>query len=468
MRLWLFVRDLGGEVVLAAWLGLQFLLIGGLMFVCVLLSVWKILVVLGVHLTTIQSRGGVAVLVGAGALSGAMMVWWFVWEWRRVHLHHVCRRIGLVITERKGKEVASIMPRLIAVRRVTRWVKQVGLDLPAGITYEEVRTKAEALASGMGWHALRLQRDATRPARVWLEAALAPLPVLVPLSRQPLPQRPLEFFLGASPWGPLWCDLAACPHLLIAGETGMGKSTLLHSVLGSMLYLRNPTQQEVRRLLVWLIDLKGGLEFARYENSLAVVDVAGDWDSALSVLEVFVDELERRLLFLRSVSCASIAEFWQRFPARRAELLPGVLVIDELAQLTLAPVSRVEHVKMLSLLHRVTSIGRALGLHVIVATQRPDMDVLPGSIRANIPAVVCFRVRDETNSRLVLDDAAAALLPAVPGRGIYRYGPDLTEFQGACCDLDMQQGMARMQKVGTQANPDGQEDVLLSSEVQVT
>ncbi len=93
--------------------------------------------------------------------------------------------------------------------------------------------------------------------------------------------------------------------------------------------------------------------------------------------------------------------------------------------------------------------------------------MLPGSIRANIPAVVCFRVRDETNSRLVLDDAAAALLPAIPGRGIYRCGPDLTEFQGACFDLNMGPILARMQAVGPQVAPAGQGDVLLQ-EVRVS
>ncbi len=391
-------------------------------------------------------QGVVAVGVVVGL--GVFFLWGCRRVWRLARWQMVLRRVGLVVTERIGSQSVAIVPRVAAVKPVNRYLQQVALDLPAGITYEQVQERAGALASGMGWHAVRVWRDVALPARVWLDAALSPLPVRVPLSAQPLSAQALTFLLGQSPWGPLWCDLASCPHLLIAGETGAGKSTLLHSVLASLVCFIEPEQLEARRVLVWLIDLKGGLEFARYEAAPYVVGVAGEWETALAALQTFVDELERRLGFLRAVGCASASEFWQRFPDRRAELLPGVLVIDELAQLTLAPVARPEHTKLLSLLHRATSIGRALALHVVVATQRPDADVLPGSLRANIPAVVCFRVRDETNSRLVLDDPAAALLPAVPGRGIFRYGPELTEFQGAYCDLDVGPVLAGMRELG--------------------
>jgi hypothetical protein len=418
------------------WRGILRVLISGVLLIASAgLGCWWLLEALGVRL---------AIHVGlwGDALAGLVIllaIWWGVWTWWEARFHLACRRVGLVVTEQVAATLGQriphtivVVPRVFSVRRVNSWTERVGVDLPAGITAERMQVQADALASGMGWHAVRVTKDARRVARVWLEVARHPLPLTAPLSHLPVPSQPLEFPVGVSPWGPLLVDLAACPHLLIAGETGAGKSTFLHSFLTSL--LDRPSVDQGQCLLLWLIDLKGGLEFLRYEAAPSVVQVAGDWETALAVLLAFVEELERRLSLLRSVRCASVEEFWRRFPERRAELLPGVLVVDELAQLTLAPVSRPEHSKALGLLHRATSVGRALGMHVVVATQRPDMEVLPGNIKANIPAVLCFRVRDETNSRLVLDDAAASQLPAVPGRAIWRYGADLTEVQAPCLD----------------------------------
>lgn len=409
---------------------LRVLLAGVLLIVGAGLGCWWLLEALGVKVAIHVGMWGY-VLAGLVLL---LAIWWGIWSWWETRFRLACRRVGLVVTEQVpatlGQRVpqqVAVVPRVISVRRISSWAERVGVDLAAGITAERMQAQAEALASGMGWQAVRVTKDTRRVARVWLEVARRPLPLTVPLSHLPVPSQPLEFPVGVSPWGPLLVDLAACPHLLIAGETGAGKSTFLHSFLTSL--LDRPSVHQDQRLQLWLIDLKGGLEFLRYEAEPAVVQVAGDWETALAVLQTFVEELERRLVFLRSVRCASVAAFWRRFPERRAELLPGVLVIDELAQLTLAPVSRPEHSKALGLLHRATSVGRALGLHVVVATQRPDMEVLPGNIKANIPAVLCFRVRDETNSRLVLDDAAASQLPVVPGRAIWRYGAELTEVQ---------------------------------------
>lgn len=407
---------------LVVGIGVFFVVVGG---VAAALALARVHLLLHVGLREVLLS-----LVGVGI--GALLAWGVVQFVRHASFQLVCRRVGLAVTEPGPSGTVYVTPQMTSRRRVQARVERIGLALPAGITAERVQAQAEALASGMGWHAVRVTKDARRVARVWLEVARRPLPLTVSLSRLPTPTRVLEFPVGLSPWGPLLVDLAACPHLLIAGETGAGKSTFLHSFLASLLW--RPGAGEAPRLHLWLIDFKGGLEFMRYEATPSVVQVAGDWETALAVLQAFVAELERRLVFLRSLRCASVTECWQRFPERRGELLPGVLVIDELAQLTLAPVPRPEHNKLLALLHRATSVGRALGLHVVVATQRPDMEVLPGNIKANIPAVLCFRVRDETNSRLVLDDAAASQLPLVPGRGIWRYGAELTEVQAPYLD----------------------------------
>gem|GEM_PF-2467685 len=410
---------------------LWWLAIGVIVFLVVAVGVAAALSLMRMHVTLqIGLRSAQLGLVGVAV--STLLAWGFVWFLRHGRFRMVCRRVGLVVTESGPSGTVFITPQMTAHTRVRARVERIGLALPAGITAERVQAQAEALASGMGWHAVRVSKDARRVARVWLDVARRPLPLTVSLSRLPIPTGVLEFPVGLSPWGPLLVDLAACPHLLIAGETGAGKSTFLHSFLASLLW--RPGADQAQRLQLWLIDLKGGLEFLRYETTPSVVQVAGDWETALAVLQAFVEELEQRLVLLRSLRCASVVECWQRFPEHRPELLPGLLVIDELAQLTLAPVSRPEHSKALGLLHRATSVGRALGLHVVVATQRPDMEVLPGNIKANIPAVLCFRVRDETNSRLVLDDAAAAQLPIVPGRGIWRYGAELTEVQAPYVD----------------------------------
>src|SRR5579885_799225 len=131
------------------------------------------------------------------------MVVFFLWGcrrvWRLARWQMVLRRVGLVVTERIGAQSVAIVPRVAAVKPLNRWVQQVALDLPAGITYEQVQERAGALASGMGWHAVRVWRDVALPARVWLDAALSPLPVRVPLSAQPLSAQAITFLLGQSP-----------------------------------------------------------------------------------------------------------------------------------------------------------------------------------------------------------------------------------------------------------------------------
>lgn len=210
--------------------------------------------------------------------------------------------------------------------------------------------------------------------------------------------------LGASPDGPLWLDLAdAGPHALVAGTTGSGKSELLTTwVLG--LALRHAP----REVQVLLVDYKGGATFGALAELPHVVDVLTDLDAGTTAraLASLRAELARRERVLASAGARSLAE------------LPGVLarllvVVDEFRTLADA------HPDLLDALVRLAAQGRSLGIHLVLATQRPA-GAITADMRANVSVRVCLRVLEPTDSHDVLGDDAAARLAPVPGRAVVR------------------------------------------------
>jgi S-DNA-T family DNA segregation ATPase FtsK/SpoIIIE len=197
---------------------------------------------------------------------------------------------------------------------------------------------------------------------------------------------------------PTVTDLAQIPHLLIAGATGSGKSVGLNSMICSMLL--NATPEEVKFIM---IDPKM-LELSVYDGiPHLIAPVVTHPKKAAAALHWAVAEMERRYRLLAEHGVRGIDSYNQIHPEARLPYL--VVVIDELADLMLVARRDVEDA-----LTRLAQMARAAGIHLLVATQRPSVDVLTGIIKANFPARISFQVSSRTDSRTILDSIGAERL----------------------------------------------------------
>jgi DNA segregation ATPase FtsK/SpoIIIE, S-DNA-T family len=221
---------------------------------------------------------------------------------------------------------------------------------------------------------------------------------------------PLTLALGKDAIGqPYVTDLAAMPHLLIAGATGAGKSAGLNSMLCSILFRCPPS--DVRLLM---IDPKR-LELGMYDGiPHLLAPVVTDAKEAAVRLRWIVGRMEERYKLLAAKSVRNIEGYNRAVQA--AERLPyWVVIVDELADLMMVSAGEVE-----TSLARLAQIARAVGIHLMVATQRPSVDVITGLIKANFPARIAFQVASKVDSRTILDqNGAEALL----GRGDMLFVP---------------------------------------------
>ncbi len=204
---------------------------------------------------------------------------------------------------------------------------------------------------------------------------------------------------------PLFADLASLPHLLIAGTTGAGKTVCVNSLILSILFRAGP--EEVKLLL---IDPKM-VEMNTY-NGLPhlICPVVTDVKKAAGALDWAVGEMERRYKLLAKVGARNILSFNKKFSEGLTEIEEGenkitlepmpyiVIIIDELADMMLQAAKEVE-----GSITRLAQLSRAVGIHMILATQRPSVDVITGVIKANFPGRISFRVASKVDSRTVLD-----------------------------------------------------------------
>jgi S-DNA-T family DNA segregation ATPase FtsK/SpoIIIE len=193
-------------------------------------------------------------------------------------------------------------------------------------------------------------------------------------------------------------DLAAMPHMMIAGATGSGKSVMINALLTSLLYRNSPA--DMKLILVDPKRVELGL-YNKIPHLLTPVIV--EPKQCISALTWAVQEMDRRYKLLEEVGNRNIVEYNK---AHREEAMPYiVIVIDELADLMVLAAKDVE-----GLIVRLAQMARAVGIHLVLATQRPSVDVITGLIKANIPARLAFSVASQIDSRTILDQMGAEKL----------------------------------------------------------
>ncbi len=296
------------------------------------------------------------------------------------------------------------------------------LRLGAGIKVSQVATLSNDIARALKAHAIRVVAPISGKNTVGVEVPniekeRVRLKELISLSGKKATEMGLPLYLGKDAGGAaLVADLTAMPHLLIAGTTGSGKSVCLNAVILSILMTKRP--DHVKMIL---IDPKM-VEMSQFKDVPHLMcPLVTDMPRAEKILEWAVTKMDERYELLAEARVKNIAgynalspdDLYARFnPASEQEKaqisthLPYiVIIIDELADLMMTAAKEVEHH-----LSRLAQKSRAVGIHIIVATQRPEVKVVTGLIKSNLPARICFRVASRMDSRIVLDQNGGEVL----------------------------------------------------------
>lgn len=233
----------------------------------------------------------------------------------------------------------------------------------------------------------------------------------------------LEFPIGIDITGNArYSDLISMPHLLVAGHPGSGKSVFLNSFIISMLFQNTPSELKLQ-----LIDPKGGLEFGAYEGVPHMCsDIAEDAEKTVVVLNRILEEMESRYQLFKQAKVKKLSEYNEQEGIDKKPYI--VIVIDEFADL----VQMSKGKEVTKVVRRLAQKGRSAGIHLIIATQKPTVNVIDRNIKSNLPAKLSFRVATQSDSRVILDKNGAEKLY---GNGDCflkdQNVPDLRRFQAA-------------------------------------
>jgi len=280
-----------------------------------------------------------------------------------------------------------------------------------GVKLSKITALNNNLALGLAAHPLRIEAPIPGKSLVGVEVpnktrTLVRLKNLLSTPEFQSAQSGLTFPIGRDVVGkPFYADLAKMPHLIVAGSTGSGKTICLSGIILSLLYRNSPD-----RLKFILVDPKR-VEFVSYSSLPHVLGpVIFDAQKTLSVLKWLIEEMERRFRTLSVNGVRNIYEFNQKIDKnnknQEEEIMPYiVLVIDELADLMAAKGRDIE-----TGIVRLAQKARAVGIHLILATQRPSVEVITGLIKANVISRIAFQVASQVDSRTILDTSGAEKL----------------------------------------------------------
>jgi DNA segregation ATPase FtsK/SpoIIIE, S-DNA-T family len=315
-----------------------------------------------------------------------------------------------------------------------------------GVKISRISSLADDLALALAATSVRIEAPIPGKSAVGIEVPNTVVSIVAIreiLEKIPQGVPPLSMALGKDITGrPVYGDLGKMPHLLVAGATGAGKSVCLNSIIASLLVTATPDQLEILMIDPKRVELTvyNGIPHLKHE-------VITDPSMAAGALAIITREMDMRYERFAKAGVRKIEEYNAKFPD---EKLPYVVVIiDELADLMLVAPAKVE-----MLIMRLAQLARATGIHLVVATQRPSVDVITGLIKANIPSRIAFAVSSGIDSRVILDmNGAERLL----GRGDMLYlpidAPKPIRAQGALVTGEEVEKLVEFWK--RQAKPDG-------------
>jgi predicted ATPase len=357
----------------------------------------------------------------------------------------------------------NIQARVVEVQQGPA-ITQFGVDPAPGVAVNRIVQRQNDLALRLGAPTLRVLAPVPGRPMVGIEVpntSVATVKLGDLITSPQFARFRLPIGIGMDVAGkPVVADLTRMPHLLVAGATGSGKSVCINSLITSLLITRTPDEAQLI-----LIDPKQ-VELSQYRGLPHLrLPVVTDMEKVVAALRWTVLEMERRYGLFADVGARNIVAFNDRFPAERLSYL--VVVVDELADMMMTAAEDVER-----LICRLAQLGRAAGVHVVVATQRPSVDVLTGLIKANLPTRIAFAVSSQIDSRVILDRAGAERLL---GRGdaLYQAGDEMNprRVQGAfasdeeidsVCSFWREQGIsqhsvddeAELEKLARQEDPE--------------
>jgi S-DNA-T family DNA segregation ATPase FtsK/SpoIIIE len=285
-------------------------------------------------------------------------------------------------------------------------VTQYTLKPAEGIKLSRITALANNLALALAAHPIRIEAPIPGRALVGIEV---PNKIRAQVRLRNLIENPnfqnslsnLTFVLGRDVSGqPVYADLARMPHLLVAGATGSGKTIFLNTLIISLLYQNSP---EILKFI--LIDPKR-VEFPIYNDLFHLLcPVIFDAQKTCNLLKWLISEMERRFNLLAETKSRDILSYNEKI-TEKEEIMPYiVLIIDELADLMAAKGKEIE-----AGIVRLAQMARAVGIHLVVATQRPSVEVITGLIKANITSRIAFQVASQFDSRTILDTGGAEKL----------------------------------------------------------
>ena len=302
-------------------------------------------------------------------------------------------------------------------------VTQYTLRPPAGIKLSKITALETNIALNLAASSLRMEAPIPGKKAVGIEvpnkkAADVRIRSILESTEWRRRKEPLSFAIGKDISGlPFVGELNKMPHLLVAGQTGSGKSVMINTLLSSLLYRNAPSDMKLI-----LVDPKQ-VEMAPYQDiPHLLTPVIVEPEKTMSALKWAVNEMERRYSLLAEERVRDIKTYNERAKAKGKKIgvsdekgnvqqvdegtMPYiVIVIDEMADLMMVAKRDVE-----GLIVRLAQKARAVGIHLVLATQRPSVDVITGLIKANVPARIAFTVASQTDSQTILDQAGAEKL----------------------------------------------------------
>jgi S-DNA-T family DNA segregation ATPase FtsK/SpoIIIE len=283
-------------------------------------------------------------------------------------------------------------------------VTQYTMKPPTGVKLTRITALENNLMLDLGATSIRMEAPIPGKRAVGIEvpnikSATVRMSSLLQSSEWGKVDSPLGFVIGKNiSGGAVVGNLAKMPHLLVAGQTGSGKSVMINTILTSLLYRNSPAD-----LKLILVDPKQ-VELKPYDDiPHLLTPVITEPEKCISALKWTVAEMERRYKALSEVHRRNIVEY---NALKKEEGMPYiVVVIDELADLMMMAARDVE-----SLVVRIAQKARAVGIHLILATQRPSVDVITGLIKANVPGRIAFTTQSQVDSRTIIDQMGAEKL----------------------------------------------------------